>query len=497
MKDRKTSLRKALSLSFTRTVVSLVFNITTVTIVSRLLTPAEVGVYSVAAALVSLAHMLRDFGVTELIVQEKQLSEDLVRTVFTVTVAIAWTLALLVFVGSSVIGSFYGDPGVASVLKVLCIIFVLMPIGTTTQACMKRDMRFDVLVSLQIAEMTVRSSVTITLAWLGFSYMSMAWASVAAAAVTAIGSAIFGGQYRVWKLGFSDWRRVLHFGSYRTVADIAKQVGDQSANVVIGRMLGMPAAGFYSRGYGIVNIFRNSFVNAIGAVAFPAYAREHRENAAAPALFRKSMVLLTGVSWPLFAFAVLMAYPIIHLAFGSQWDAAIPLMRWLCASAMIGTLTYQVSGLLTAVGRYREITGIEASYQIFRIALVIVAALYSLEAVAASQIAVYLAAVMLYYRKLVGYDALRLRVLIGALAPSAALTALTSLAPAAVLLFWPGPMTNHYVPAFFVAAGASSGLWLGGIFLLSHPLAIEFKRALTTVRGSLNGILKLRSAGQR
>lgn len=497
MKNERTSVRKALSLSFTRTLVSFGFNVATVTIVSRLLTPAEVGVFSVAVALVSLVHMLRDFGVTELIVQERQLSDELVRTVFTVTVTIAWTLALLVFTGSGLVGRFYGDPGVASVMRVLSLVFVVMPIGTTTLACMKRDMRFDLLVKIQIAETVVRSTATITLAWLGFSYMSMAWASVAAAAVTASGSVLFGRRYRVRGIGFRDWRRVLHFGSYRTTSDIAKQVGEQSANIVVGRMLGMPAAGFYSRGYGIVNIFRTSFVNAIGAVAFPAYAREHRENEAAPALFRRAMALLTGISWPLFAFAVLMAYPVIHLAFGSQWDAAIPLMRWLCAAAMIGTLTYQVSGLLTAVGRYREVTRIEVSYQLFRIAVAIIAALYSLEAVAASQIAVYVLAVTLYYRKLVGYEALRLRTLVAALAPSAALTAITSVAPAAVLLFWSGPMSDHYVPAFFVAAGCSGVLWLGGLFVLRHPLADEIRRALSIVRERLHAASRVRSARQR
>ncbi|WP_329743213.1 oligosaccharide flippase family protein [Dyella sp. A6] len=482
MTPGRTSVRKALSLSFTRTLFSLAFNIATVTIVSRLLTPAEVGVFSVAVALVSLVHMLRDFGVTELIIQEKNLSDELVRTVFTVTVAIAWFLAMLVFGFSDLVGKFYGDHGVARVMRVLSLVFVLMPFGTTTLACMKRDMRFGLLIKIQITETAVRSITTIALAWLGFSYMSMAWASVAAAAVAVVGSALFGGRYRVRGLGLTDWRRVLHFGSYRTVADVAKQVGEQSANIVVGRMLGMPAAGFYSRGYGIVNIFRTSFVAAVGSVAFPAYAREHRENDAAPALFRRSMVLLTGVSWPFFAFAVLMAYPIIHLAFGHQWDPAIPLMRWLCAAAMIGTLTYQVNGLLTAVGRYREVTGIELRYQVVRIVLAVLAALHSLEAVAASQIIVYVVAVTLYYRKLVGYHALRLRVLVTALAPSAALTAITSLAPAAVLAFWAGPISAHYVPAFFVAASGSGLLWLAGIHLFRHPLAHEIRNALSKLR---------------
>lgn len=140
MKNSRTTVRKALSLSFTRTGISFVFNVATVTIVSRLLTPAEVGVFTVAIALVALVHMLRDFGVTEFIVQEKNLSDDLVRTAFTVNVIIAWVLAAGIFGFSTLIGQFYGDPGVARVTRVLALVFVLMPFGTTTMSCMKREM---------------------------------------------------------------------------------------------------------------------------------------------------------------------------------------------------------------------------------------------------------------------------------------------------------------------------------------------------------------------
>lgn len=483
MNPVKTSVRKALSLSFTRTAVNFVFNIATVTIVSRLLTPSEIGVFSVAVALVALVHMLRDFGVTEFIIQEKALNDELVRTAFTINLIIAWVLAAFVFVTSSLIGYFYGDPGVARVTRVLSLVFVLMPFGTTTLSCMKREMQFDLLIKIQMAETAVRSASTIALAYMGYSYMSMAWASVAAMTVVVAGCALLGGAYRVRGLGLADWRRVLHFGSYRTVSDVVAQLGAQSANIVVGKMLGMAAAGFYSRGGGLVNIFRTNVVGAIAAVAFPAYAREHRESNAAPRLFRKTLVYLTAISWPFFVFSALMAYPLIHLAFGNQWDAAVPLMRWLCVAAIVGTLIYQVNGLLTAVGRYRDVTKIELQYQIIRIVLAIAAAFHSVEAVAASQILVYTVAVLLYYRILVAYDALRLRVLVVALAPGVALSIMVAVPPAVVLLLMSPAFPHHFAISLLVAAAGSGLMWLAGVFLIHHPLSIEIKNVSAVIRG--------------
>lgn len=320
-KPRK-SLRKALSLSFIQTFISLIFTFGGVIIISRLLTPTEIGIYSIAAGLVALVQMLRDFGVSEFLIQEEELDEQKIRTVFTINLAIAWTLGIALIAFSGAAGRFYGDSGVSHVLRVVSIVFMLLPFGVISQTLMKRELEFGKLLKIRLGENIIRSCTTVGLAYAGFSYMSMAWSSVIGVVVMVAGCAVWGWQYRVTGLSLAHWKRVLHFGSNRTIADIARQMGDQSANLVIGRVLGMAATGMYSRGYGIVNMYRSNVIGAIGNVAFPAFAREHRETGTAPQLFLKSLVYLTGISWPFFAAGVLLAFPIIRILFGDQWDAA-------------------------------------------------------------------------------------------------------------------------------------------------------------------------------
>ncbi len=487
MTKRKGSLRKALSISFAQTYTSLAFNLATVIIVSRLLTPAQIGVFSVAAALTALAHMLRSFGVSEYVVQEKVLDEATIRTAFTLSLIIAWILAVMLFAASGLIGHFYGDPGVGQVVRVLSVTFFLLPFGTTALALLQRDLEFGTLYKIRLGETAVRSGVTIGLAFAGFGYMSMAWASLAAMVAWIIGCVVWGWEYRVRGLGLSQWRRIVPFGVNRTVADIVIQLGMQSANIVVGRMLGMAAAGFYSRGYGLINMFREKVLNAINAVAFPAFAHEHRERDAAPDLFMRSLVYVTGISWPFFGFAMLMAFPIIRLFFGDQWDAAVPVMRWLCGAAILGTLTFQCNEFFTAIGRVGVVTAVQIQYQLVRLGIAIVAALYSIEAVAASQILVYVVATVLYYRKLRQYKALTIRKFIKALLPSAMITILACIVPAASFL-WFAPISRHIFLALSVASiGAGLG-WLLGLMLTNHPLMNEIRHGVSLLRRRLFGL---------
>lgn len=481
MSQEKLGIRKALSLSFAQTSISLILSIATIVILSRLLTPAETGVYSVAVGFVALVHMLRDFGVSEFVVQHPSLGKDVIRTAFTMNLIIAWCLAAILSGSSGVIGLFYGDPGVTRVTRVMSLVFVLLPFGTTHMALMKRSFRFDTILKVRLGETVVRGGTTIALAYAGFTYMSMAWGSVAGMAALIIGCEIWGWEYRVSGIGFSQWKRVMHFGWNRTLSDLVTQMGNQSGNIVVGKMFGMAAAGFYSRGYGVVNLFVTNVIGAVGNVAFPAYAREHRETDGAPQLFLRSVVYLTGISWPFFAFCTLMAFPIMRIAFGNQWDAAVPLMRWLCGAAIVGTLTFQCNSFFTAIGRYRDVTRVELQYQLTRIAITIFAAFYSLQAVAAAQVLVYIIAAVLYYRKIVQYESARLYNIVVALLPSGLVTLSSCVVPAAVLYLWPGSSMRHYISAFAVAAVGGALGWLLAIVLTKHPLLSEIQRGISWI----------------
>lgn len=496
----RTSVRRALSLTFLQTGVSFVFTFSSVIIVSHLLTPAEIGIFSVATGLVALIHMLRDFGVGEFLVQAAKLDETLVRTVFTINLTIAWFLALILVAISGSAGQFFGAAGVSQVLRVLAIVFVLLPFGAITQARLKRNFQFGRLVRIHLAENITRSTMTVILAYAGFSYMSMAWSSVISIMVMVLACSIWGWEYRVRGLNLSGWRNIIHFGANRTIADIVAQLGSQSANLIIGKTLGMADVGLYSRGYGVINMYRAKVVGAINVVAFPAFAREHRDSGKAPELFLKSTVYLTGISWPFFAAGIFLAHPIIQVLFGTQWDAAVPLMRWLCAAALVGTLTFQCNQFLVALGRVRAVTQVVVEYQLLRVGVTIAAAFISVEAVAAVQVLVYIGAVILYYGKLHEYRALAFGKMARALWPSALVAVATCIVPAAVF-FWPGLASHHVLVAFVVGIVGGGLGWCLAILALNHPILEDVRRVILKLGRflppALRGVFKAGSSAAK
>ncbi|HET7314995.1 lipopolysaccharide biosynthesis protein, partial [Salinisphaera sp.] len=476
-KPQPASIRVALMLSGAQQYTNLLVTFPTIMILSRLLTPAQVGVYSVAVAFVNLVHMLRDFGTTEYLVQVKTLDRDTTRSAFTVTLLIAWSLAGVIFLASPLIADFFREPGLGSVLRILAITYLMLPIGSTTSALLARDMQFGIRYKINTTALFVQNGLTIGLAWYGWGYYSPAWGAVAGMATTVSGCLYWGRHHRVRGVGLKQWREVTRFGVKNTVGTIMNQLGEGAPDFVIGRLLGFSQVGMFSRGYGLVRMFNDNISGAIGAVSYSAFSQRHRDGESAGALFLRSITYITGVGWPFLGFASLMAFPIIRIFFGDQWDTAVPILRFLALASALALLVLQYQNFLTAIGRVGLAALWMTAWQVITIGALIGGAFVGVVAVAAALVPATAIAVAGVSIGLVVCTDITIRDYLRALAPSAVLAAF-ALTPAALLRIFLVPTPDNL---WGPLVGAGALLVIGGLagaWLADHPLWREARALL-------------------
>ena len=89
--------RKALLYTFTSKYLLLLIQFGSTLILSRLLTPADIGIYTIAYSLVAIGHVFRDFGVGNYIQQEKNLTDDRLRAAMTIALFFAWIMSFFLY----------------------------------------------------------------------------------------------------------------------------------------------------------------------------------------------------------------------------------------------------------------------------------------------------------------------------------------------------------------------------------------------------------------
>ncbi|RYF05325.1 MAG: hypothetical protein EOO77_28505, partial [Oxalobacteraceae bacterium] len=205
------SLRKSASWLGAAQLIGLILQFSTSIIFARYLSPHQMGIYAIAVALVGLLSVIQQLSLPALIIREENITEDFVRTAFTMNAAITVMFVLVIVVAalSGMAGS--GDSGVRDVLLVLAISPLFGILSYLPMAQMEREGRFKALALISAVAIIVNAVVGIMLVVQGGGYMSIAYAQLAYSAVYTGLALYVGRDHARYQFGRQAWRRVLRF----------------------------------------------------------------------------------------------------------------------------------------------------------------------------------------------------------------------------------------------------------------------------------------------
>ena len=135
--------RKSLAYSFLDRYASLVIGIVSSMLIARLLTPTEIGVFSVTMVLLMFVSTVRDMGAGQYLIQEKNLTTERIRAVWTVQLGLGFALAIIVLLASHPVAVFYREPRMRDIMLVVALNYAVNPFGSLTYAWLMREMRFE------------------------------------------------------------------------------------------------------------------------------------------------------------------------------------------------------------------------------------------------------------------------------------------------------------------------------------------------------------------
>ena len=478
------TLRKALLINFAQNYGIIVLQFVASILLARLLSPEEIGIFSVAAALIALAQAVRDFGVGQYIIQERELTPERISAAFSVALLIAVTLAAITAALSGVASDFYREPGIRNVMLVLSINFLLIPFGQITLGYLQREMKFGAIAQVKIGSTVVHFTVSLGLAYSGFSYMSLAYASLANVLASAAIANLHRPKDMPWGIGFGEVQRILSFGSLSVVTNLAGALAKGVSDLVVGRMIDLAAVGLFSRAGGLIEIFNQGVMNALWAVALPHFSKCVREGGDVKGDYLRSAGFITGLAWPFFIVLALLGEPVVLLLYGAGWKECVPLVKWFCLAYWIIAPFYLFVSVLTAIGQMKKVLWVETGSLPVQFGLYVAGALAgNLEVVAAANVGYQGFKAVVVYLMLSRHLEFDFSEFLRALSRSAGVTlgtAITSISAVAAAAHF---QIAGWLTIALVGSAATCG-WAASIFLFAHPLRDEVLALLRQRRRS-------------
>lgn len=349
------SARRSLLFSLLDRYASLAVNILATMVLARLLAPAELGVFSVAMAMLMFAATVRDLGAGNYLLQERELTTERIRAVWAVQLGVGLGLGLVVASLSGIASRFYDQPALQPVMWVLALNYAVNPFGSITYAWLMREMRYDAVAVMRFASVASGALLSVVLAWRGHGTMSLAWGSLCTTVVNAVVATRFRPSHFPWLPSLREVRRVLGFGGRMTAASVMTTVSTATPEFLLGKLQGMTATGLYSRANGLVALFNRLVTDAVYPVALSLFASQSRAGEPTQAGFLRAVQYMCVLSWSFLLTLAVLAEPTLEMLYGHQWVTSAPVTRWLALVAAFQAPVALCMAMLTGSGKPQKV----------------------------------------------------------------------------------------------------------------------------------------------
>ena len=319
---------------------------------ARLLAPGEFGLMAMAAVITTVASLFPTLGTAQAIVQRRELSERLLRTLATLGLVTGLTLSAILAVGAwSLANTLFAEPRVAAIVAVLGIQFTIQSLSMVPENLLLREMRLSRLVAIDVAHLVISSSIAVGLALNGWGV----WALVTGNLVGAMVRTVAIWLASPWRLAFGfdvhELRGVAGFSAGVVATNLVNYFARFTDRLAIGRLLGVTNLGFYDYACRLYWYPLEAITPVLLGVMFPALSKIQDDDARLGRAFLRANGLIAFVVCPIMIGLAAVADPFVPVLLGERWRPIVPLVEILAPAGILAALGVTQGHLFLAKGK--------------------------------------------------------------------------------------------------------------------------------------------------
>ncbi|MCK4949685.1 MAG: lipopolysaccharide biosynthesis protein [Thermoplasmata archaeon] len=326
-------------------------NLIALVILARILIPRDFGLVTIAAIIIGIITLFKDFGLGAAYIQRRTDEDEAADIVFWSNIALRLVLYAIAFVVAPFGADFFGEPLVEPIIRVASLSFVIEAFASVHGARLTKTMQFRKIAIITVITSSVNTVSTVAFALAGFSYWSL------------VLGGLVGGPVNValyWKM--HRWRPRIRFN--RVVARDMYTYGRDIVginlmgfgvrnidNFAIGKFVGSTGLGVYTlaRRFGLYS--GQNIVALLGRVLFPAYSKIQMQKEKLKRAYTKTFYPVSMLSFPVAIGLAILSYEFVFYILGPNWSQVEIPLQFLAFYGLFYSLSAVGSNVFLAVKR--------------------------------------------------------------------------------------------------------------------------------------------------
>jgi PST family polysaccharide transporter len=332
--------------------------VVSVVVLSRLLSPHDYGLLAMALAVIGVADVFRDMGLSTAAIQAPSLSQRQRSNLFWLNAGLGALLALAAVLAAPLLAALYHQPALVDITRVLAVMFLLNGASAQYRADLNRRLLFTRLAVADVSSAVGGLAVAIAMALAGAGYWALVGQQVAQYAVTLV-LVMAGGR---WLPRRPDRREpmghLMRFGWNMVGVQLVGYAANNIDSLTIGTRFGAGQLGLYNRAFQLLMTPLGQLRGPSTQVALPVLSSLADDARRFGEYVRRGQLALGYTLVAGLGLVVGAATPITQVFLGEQWGSVPPLLRFLALAGIFDTLAfvgywvYLARGLTSQLIRY-------------------------------------------------------------------------------------------------------------------------------------------------
>lgn len=346
-------------------------------ILARILGPEKYGFVAIVNVFIAFATVFVQNGMNSAIIQKKNLTNEEVSSVFYINIILAIFLYLCLFFLAAPIASFYGNPQLRIVLRVLGLILLPCSITTIQTALIEKNFRFKKLFFCSFSAVILSGTAGIISAYMGLGV----WALVIQQMVYRVSVMLALIIVQRWipkpYISWTKAKPLMQFGWKILLAALIDVGYKNLRELIIGKKYGQEDLALYDKGKRFPEMIVSNVNGSIQSVLLPKLS-VHKDDRKEVKKIVKSVIKISSFFIiPMMVGFALVAQPMIDVLLGEEWKFCVPYLRWFCFAFAFWPLHTANIQTMTALGYSSKVLILEIIKKAMGIIIILVTVWFS------------------------------------------------------------------------------------------------------------------------
>ncbi|VWX53508.1 lipopolysaccharide biosynthesis protein [Novosphingobium sp. 9U] len=336
------------------------FQLLVFVVLAGTLSPAAFGVVAIATAVIDLLNFIGRGGITEVLVQRRELDQRTMNAGFFASLISGAGLTAILALSAPLMARAFETPDLREVMLLLAPICLLYAIGAVYEGILRHSFQFKQLALRNTTATVVSGLVALGMALTGWGVYALV-AQRLVATVWSLAAMMVATRWRpTLDIDPRDMAVQLRQGSAIAISSVLGAGNQRLVDLVVGFFLGPVALGYLRIAWRMLDLLYELVVRPIANVAMTTLPKAIHAGRSLEdeyiALLRYSSIFVV----PMFVGLSAVAPDVVPMVFGQQWATSAGLLSMLCFVGLFIPLTNFKSSVLIARGAYRHVLYLNA-----------------------------------------------------------------------------------------------------------------------------------------